>query len=74
MFVFLLFAILAISRFGFEGWVSVLIDSVPDYCIHTFGTATRLSLVVVRHRMSSRFVDLHLYMHVYAISILLPSI
>ena len=25
--------ILVISRFGFEGWISVLIASVPDHCI-----------------------------------------
>ena len=32
-FVFLLFVILVISRFGFEGWIWVLIASVPDLCI-----------------------------------------
>ena len=32
-----LFVILAISNFGFEGWIWVLIASVPDLCIlHTF--------------------------------------
>ena len=31
--IFLLFVILAISRFGFEGWSWVLIASVPDLCI-----------------------------------------
>ena len=30
---FLLFVILIISRFGFEGWIWVLIASVPDLCI-----------------------------------------
>ena len=32
-FVFRLFVILVISHFGFEGWVWVLIASVPDRCI-----------------------------------------
>ena len=32
-FVFLLFVILVISRFGFEGWILVLIASVPDLCM-----------------------------------------
>ena len=32
-FVFSLFVILVISRFGFEGWISVLNDSVPDLSI-----------------------------------------
>ena len=32
-FVFLLFVILAMFRFGFEGWNLVLIASVPDLCI-----------------------------------------
>ena len=31
--VVLLFVILVISRFGFEGWSWVLIASVPDLCI-----------------------------------------
>ena len=30
---FFLFVILVISRFGFEGWIRVLIASVPDLCI-----------------------------------------
>ena len=29
----LTFVILVISRFGIEGWISVLIASVPDLCI-----------------------------------------
>ena len=33
LFVFLLYVILFISRFGFEGWIWVLIASVPDLCI-----------------------------------------
>ena len=33
LFVFLLFVILVISRFEFEGLVLVLIASVPDFCI-----------------------------------------
>ena len=28
--------ILVISRFGFEGWMWVLIASVPDLCIHFY--------------------------------------
>ena len=32
-FVFCLFVILVISHFGFEGWIWVLIASVPDLCI-----------------------------------------
>ena len=32
-FFFLLFVILVISRRGFEGWIWVLIASVPDLCI-----------------------------------------
>ena len=32
-FVFLLFVILVISRFGFEIWIWVLSASVPDLCI-----------------------------------------
>ena len=32
-FVFWLFVILVISRFGFKGWIWVLIASVPDRCI-----------------------------------------
>ena len=32
-FVFYLFVILVISRFDFEGWIWVLIASVPDFCI-----------------------------------------
>ena len=31
MCIFLLFVILVISRFGFEGWIWVLIASVPDH-------------------------------------------
>ena len=30
---YLLFVILVISRFGFEGWIWVLFASVPDLCI-----------------------------------------
>ena len=33
LFVFLLFVVLVISRFGFEVWSWVLIASVPDLCI-----------------------------------------
>ena len=33
LFVFCLFVILVISRFGFEGWIWFLIASVPDFCI-----------------------------------------
>ena len=33
LFFFLLFVIFVISRFGIEGWVWVLIASVPDLCI-----------------------------------------
>ena len=32
-FEFVLFVILVIFRFGFEGWIWVLIASVPDLCI-----------------------------------------
>ena len=32
-FVFLLFIIVVISRFSFEGWIWVLVASVPDLCI-----------------------------------------
>ena len=33
--------ILVISRFGFDGWIRVLIASVPDLCIlFTFNTCT----------------------------------
>ena len=32
-FVFCVFVILVVSEFGFEGWIWVLIDSVPDLCI-----------------------------------------
>ena len=32
-FVFWLFVILVISHSGFEGWIRVLIASVPDLCI-----------------------------------------
>ena len=32
-FLFWLSVILVISRFGFEGWIWVLIASVPDLCI-----------------------------------------
>ena len=47
---FLLFVILVISRFGFEGWIWVLIVSVPDLCIcftlistlHAFVIPTKL--------------------------------
>ena len=28
-----LFVIYVISRFGFEGWICILIASVPDLCI-----------------------------------------
>ena len=31
--IFRLFVILGISRFGFEDWIWLLIDSVPDLCI-----------------------------------------
>ena len=31
--VFLLFVILVISHFGFEGWIWFLIASVPDHCL-----------------------------------------
>ena len=30
---FELFVILVISRFGFEGWIWILMPSVPDLCI-----------------------------------------
>ena len=33
LFVFLLFVILVISSFGFEGWIWVLLASVPDTSI-----------------------------------------
>ena len=33
LFVFLLFVKLIISRFGFEGWIGVLIAPVPDLCM-----------------------------------------
>ena len=33
LFVFFLFVISIISRFGFGGWIWVLIASVPDLCI-----------------------------------------
>ena len=34
--------ILVISRFGFEGWIWVQIDSVPDLCIlFTFNVRMR---------------------------------
>ena len=33
LFVFCLFVILVISRFGFEGWIWVLLSSVSDLCI-----------------------------------------
>ena len=33
LFVFCLFVILVISRFGFKGWIGVLIASVPGLCI-----------------------------------------
>ena len=37
-FVFRLFVILVISGFGFEGWIWVLIASVPDiWILFTFG-------------------------------------
>ena len=32
--VFWLCVILVISRFAFEGWIWILIASVPDLCIH----------------------------------------
>ena len=32
--------VLVISRFGFEGWIWVLIASVPDLCIHFIFTIT----------------------------------
>ena len=37
-FVFRLFVILVISRFGLLGWILVLIASVPDLCIVFFFT------------------------------------
>ena len=39
-----LFVILVILRFGFEGWIGVLIASVPDLCIpFTFKLAILLN-------------------------------
>ena len=42
----LYFVILVISRFGFEGWIWVLIASVPDLCRYSSG---RKSLSILVH-------------------------
>ena len=43
--VFRLFVILVISRFGFDGLILVLVDSVPGLCIHfTFMQVTRTTM------------------------------
>ena len=48
LFVFCLFVILVISRFCFEGWISVLNDSVPDLSIVLpFVTGTHILLLLV---------------------------
>ena len=36
------FVIVVISQFGFEGWINVLIDSVPDRCIVLFTFKSRV--------------------------------
>ena len=38
--------ILVISRFGFEGWIWVLVASVPDLCILLLLTRKNQSLVI----------------------------
>ena len=40
-FVFWLFVVLVVSRFGFGGWVWVLIASVPDRCTRLTQTPKR---------------------------------
>ena len=48
LFVFLLFVILVISRFGFDGWIWVLIASVPGLCIRfTFNLSFLFTLIRV---------------------------
>ena len=48
-FVFLLFVISVISHFDFEGWIWILIASVPDLCILcTFKPLVMLSITVLR--------------------------
>ena len=47
-FAFLIFVILVISRFGFEGWIWVLIVSVSGLCIRlTFTYKVKLGLTGV---------------------------
>ena len=43
------FVIIVISYFGFEGWIWVLIDSVPGLCIlFTFKNAIRHIVVKIK--------------------------
>ena len=45
------YVILVISRFGFEGWIAVLIASVHDLCIlFTFTWSKTLADTFFRHR------------------------
>ena len=44
--------ILVISRIGFEGWIWVLIASVPDFCYFLLTSALRLLEPRVSKRMA----------------------
>ena len=39
--IFLLFVVIVISRFGFEGWILVLIASVPGLCTLFYFSLTK---------------------------------
>ena len=49
------FVILVISHFGFEGWIWVLINPVPDHCV--FITFTNFLYLTGKNRMSIFDVD-----------------
>ena len=45
-FVFWLFLVLVVSRFGFGGWIWILIASVPEFCVlFTFVTFSMFQLL-----------------------------
>ena len=48
-----IFDILLISRFGFEGWIWVLIASVPDICILFTYQFLHIFRFILRYRTTS---------------------
>ena len=56
-FEYFLFVILVISRFGFEGWIWVLIASVPGICILVFTLKFLGASVSLKYNLSSYLIN-----------------